>query len=203
MLDKTIIKQADVVLLGYPLMWSMSDDIRRNNLLTYERLTRADGPAMTWSMHSIGFLDLNDYEKADSNFQRSYASYVRAPFNVWTETQSGIGAVNFLTGIGGFLQAVVFGYGGLRLKIDQIEIKPTGHLPNQATKFVLYGIKYQGDILDLTINANSTYEIFVREQNPNSTVPLAYQHGQDRGILKLNDRLSYPINTLLIIRPSP
>ncbi len=89
-------------------MWPMSDEIRRNDLLTYERLTRTSGPAMTWSMHSIGFLDLNDFDKADENFQRSYASYVRAPFNVWTDTQSGIGTVNFLKGRGGFLQTVVF-----------------------------------------------------------------------------------------------
>jgi trehalose/maltose hydrolase-like predicted phosphorylase len=183
-------------------MWPMSDEIRRNNLLAYERLTRTSGPAMTWSMHSIGFLDLNDFAKADDNFRRSYASYVRAPFNVWTETQSGIGAVNFLTGIGGFLQAVVFGYGGIRLKIDQLEFKPTGHLPEQATKFIYHGIKYQGDVLDLTVNNNNTYEIFVREQNPNSTVPLAYQHGETSGVLKVNDRLSFPVNTLLIIRPS-
>jgi trehalose/maltose hydrolase-like predicted phosphorylase len=46
-LDKTIVKQADVVLLGFPLMWPMTDEIKRNNLLTYERLTRTDGPAMT------------------------------------------------------------------------------------------------------------------------------------------------------------
>ncbi len=63
-------------------MWPMTDEIKRNNLLTYDRLTRADGPAMTWSIHSIGFLDLNDFDKADQNFRRSYASYVRSPFNV-------------------------------------------------------------------------------------------------------------------------
>jgi hypothetical protein len=81
-LDKTIVKQADVVLLGSPLMWPMTDEIKRNNLLTYERLTRADGPAMTWSIFSIGFLDLSDFDNGDQNFRRSYASYVRAPFNV-------------------------------------------------------------------------------------------------------------------------
>jgi trehalose/maltose hydrolase-like predicted phosphorylase len=81
-LDKTIVKQADVVLVGFPLMWPMSDETKRNNLLNYEHLTRADGPAMTWSMHSIGFLDLSDFDKADQNFRRSYASYIRFPFNV-------------------------------------------------------------------------------------------------------------------------
>lgn len=81
-LDKTIIKQADVVLLDFPLMWPMSDEVKRNDLLAYEAVTRSDGPAMTWSMHSIGFLELGDYDKADQNFRRSYAAYVRPPFNV-------------------------------------------------------------------------------------------------------------------------
>ena len=63
-------------------MWPMSNEVRRNDLLAYERLTRIDGPAMTWSMHSIGFLELGDFNKADQLFQRSYQSYVRAPFNV-------------------------------------------------------------------------------------------------------------------------
>jgi hypothetical protein len=63
-------------------MWPMSDEVRRNDLLAYEPLTRADGPAMTWSMHSIGFTELGDFDKAQQLFQRSYATYVRPPFNV-------------------------------------------------------------------------------------------------------------------------
>ena len=81
-LGNTTIKQADVVLLGFPLMWPMSAEVRRNDLLTYEPLTRDDGPAMTWSMHSIGFIELGDFVKAEQLFRRSYETYVRPPFNV-------------------------------------------------------------------------------------------------------------------------
>jgi hypothetical protein len=49
----------------------MSDKVKNNNLLVYEPLTRDGGPAMTWSMYSIGLL-----------YQRSYENYVRSPFNV-------------------------------------------------------------------------------------------------------------------------
>jgi trehalose/maltose hydrolase-like predicted phosphorylase len=45
--DKEI-KQADVVLIGFPLMWPMKSEIRRNDLLFYENKTRINGPAMTW-----------------------------------------------------------------------------------------------------------------------------------------------------------
>ena len=41
-------KQADVVLLGFPLMHPMSSDIRRNDLEMYEPVTELNGPAMTW-----------------------------------------------------------------------------------------------------------------------------------------------------------
>ena len=54
-LDKTMIKQADVVLLGFSLMWLI---------------------------YAIGYLELSDFDKADQHFQRAYQSYVRPPFNV-------------------------------------------------------------------------------------------------------------------------
>ena len=51
------IKQADVVLIGFPLMFSgasMNKEIRKNDLLFYENLTRINGPAMTWgSVYNI------------------------------------------------------------------------------------------------------------------------------------------------------
>lgn len=37
-----------------------------------------------------------------------------APPQVWTENSDGSGAVNFLTGMGGFLQAALFGFTGFR-----------------------------------------------------------------------------------------
>jgi hypothetical protein len=170
-------------------------------------------------MHSIGYTELGDFDKAEQLFRRSYETYVRPPFNVsdfifssfrielfgvsqvWTEAQSGVGAVNFITGAGGFLQAVLFGYGGIRLKLDQLEFKPRGHLPAQTTKFIFHGIKYQGTSFDLTID-NKMYEVFVSTQNNDDCIPLVYEHGEHRGLLKTNDRLSFPVGTPLIIRRS-
>lgn len=95
----------------------------------------------------------------------------------------------------------MFGYGGIRLKLDQLEFKPRGHLPNKTTKLILRGIKYQGTTLDITID-NKIYEIFVRAQNSSDSVPLVYQQGIHSGPLKLNDRLVLPIDTHMIIRRS-
>ncbi|CAF2922839.1 unnamed protein product [Rotaria sp. Silwood2] len=192
------IKQADVVLLGFPLMWPMSKEVRRNDLLTYERLTRDDGPAMTWSMHAIGHLELNDFELAEELFRRSYETYVRPPFNVWTEARSGVGAVNFITGAGGFLQAVLFGYGGLRLTLNELEIMPPSRLPNRSTQLVFHGLKYNGATLDLTIE-KEMYHVSVRALNNDNSKSILYEHEQQRGSLRVNDILSFPVDTRLII----
>lgn len=41
-------KQADVVLLGYPVPFPLSPQVRRQNLEMYEAVTSPQGPAMTW-----------------------------------------------------------------------------------------------------------------------------------------------------------
>lgn len=69
---------------------------------------------MTWSMFAANYLGTSEYWRANEYFERGYKSYVRPEFKVWSETPLGYdGSANFLTGIGGFLQALIFGYGGL------------------------------------------------------------------------------------------
>ena len=45
------VKQADTVMLGYPLGLPMTPEIRRNDLEAYEPVTDPHGPAMTWVRH--------------------------------------------------------------------------------------------------------------------------------------------------------
>jgi len=77
---------------------------------------------------------------------------VQAPFNVWTETPTG-GAVNFLTGAGGFLQGVLFGYGGMRLTSSALEIVP--QLPEGTNEMAFRMLHYQQCRFDLTWDNNS------------------------------------------------
>ncbi len=92
-------------------------------------------------------------------------------------------------------------HGGIRLKLNQLEFNPRGRLPDQGTKFIFHDIKYQGFVLDLIVD-NNTYEIFVSAHSNIDYIPLVYEHGEHRGSLKVNDRLSFPIDTRLIIRRS-
>lgn len=110
------IKQADVILLGYPLMWDpviQNRQIRLNDLNYYEPVTDENGPAMSWSMYAIGHLEFKDTERAFNLFRKSYNN-THPPFYVWSEIPKG-GGTNFITGAGGFLQCVINGYGGLRI----------------------------------------------------------------------------------------
>ncbi|XP_017049070.1 protein-glucosylgalactosylhydroxylysine glucosidase [Drosophila ficusphila] len=109
----TTVKQADTILLGYPLLFD-TGSTHLNDLRFYANVTRESGPAMTWSMFAANYMRSIDHEVANEFFERGYKSYVRPEFKVWSETPVGYeGSANFLTGIGGFLQALISGYGGL------------------------------------------------------------------------------------------
>jgi trehalose/maltose hydrolase-like predicted phosphorylase len=82
------VKQADVVLLHYPLGMEMDETVRRSDLEYYSERTDLHGPAMTWGMHSIGFLDLEDPISAGKYFNMSFQDNLHPPLQVWTETVS-------------------------------------------------------------------------------------------------------------------
>jgi trehalose/maltose hydrolase-like predicted phosphorylase len=133
----TTIKQADVVLLGFPLGMNMSLSTRTNDLKIYEAVTDYNGPAMTWAMNAVAYLEIGDPVTAAARFKRGYAN-AQPPFNVWTETPTG-GAINFITGAGGFLQSVIYGYPGLRLKQDAM-VFTHPQLPDGVTQLALTGV---------------------------------------------------------------
>ena len=124
------------MLAGFPLMYGMAASTRAQDLRVYQAATDPAGPAMTWGMHAIGHLELGQEEEAEEMFHRSYAPYVQVgpgvearqePFYMWTEVAGGQGAVNFITGMGGFLQAVLHGYLGVRAHLDRMEVLPRLH----------------------------------------------------------------------------
>ena len=149
----TQIKQADTVLVGYPLMYNMSVTTRKNDLETYEAVTDPGGPAMTWGMYAIGYLELGQEERAGDLFRKSYQPYYHPPFYMWTENVNGTGAVNFITGMGGFLQGVMFGYLGLRVRLDRLEFSPV--LPQHTSSMSLKGVDYYKAVFDVQVNQDS------------------------------------------------
>merc|ERR1711972_139911 len=119
---------------------NMSATVRKADLEYYAPRTDENGPAMTWAMHAVGYMELGDAALAASNFNRSFAN-AQSPFLVWTETPTG-GAVNFLTGAGGFLQGALFGLTGMRIWKTHLAVNPT--FVEGMTKVKARGIHYRG-----------------------------------------------------------
>eukprot|EP00937_MAST-01D_sp_MAST-1D-sp2_P003242 g3242.t1 len=153
----TKVKQADTILLGYPLMYPLDPVVKRNDLLYYANVTDPAGPAMTWSMHAVGFLDLGRDAEAAVFFRRGYADNALGPFHFWRETKGGGGAMNFITGAGGFLQSVWAGYGGCRFANGTLTIARPRPPPN-ATVLTLRGVHFLGTALDVEIGT-STFSV--------------------------------------------
>ncbi|NWU72359.1 PGGHG glucosidase, partial [Pterocles burchelli] len=143
------VKQADVVLLGFPLMHPMSAEVRRNDLETYEPVTDPHGPAMTWSMFAVGWLELREVQRARSQLEKCFSN-ITEPFEIWVENADGSGAVNFLTGMGGFLQAVLFGYTGFRITRTSLRFSPA--LPDDTNEVTVTGVSYLGNKLEFSIS---------------------------------------------------
>ncbi|XP_074086767.1 protein-glucosylgalactosylhydroxylysine glucosidase [Macrotis lagotis] len=139
-----MVKQADVILLGYPVPYPLSRDVRRKNLETYEAVTSAEGPAMSWSMFAVGWMELKEMPKAHGHLRKCFSN-ISEPFKVWTENPDGSGAVNFLTGMGGFLQAVLFGFTGFRITRAGLTFDPT--CSTEVLAMGIPGVSYLGNKL--------------------------------------------------------
>ena len=162
----TQVKQADVILLGFPLGYNMTPEVRTNDLRIYEPRTNPRGPAMTKAMFAVNWLEVGREDKATEAFKRGFAN-AQAPFKVWTETADGGGVVNFITGAGGFLQSVIFGYGGLRLRENELRFRP--RLPPETTSLSLIGVNYLGNSIDFIISADKS-KILVTSRGQSSPV---------------------------------
>ncbi|MBA4866360.1 glycoside hydrolase family 65 protein [Streptomyces sp. PSKA54] len=160
------IKQADTVLLMYPLEWPMPDGAAAATLDYYTERTDPDGPAMTDSVHAIDAAAIGEPGCAAYTFlQRAYRPFARGPFALFSEARgdkagagdplAGSPAQDFLTGKGGFLQVFTHGLTGLRLRENTVRLDPT--LPPQLEDGVrLSGLRWQGRTYDIAIGPEET-----------------------------------------------
>lgn len=156
------VKQADTILIGYPLLFPMNESTRRNDLNFYVHATRESGPAMTYSMFAINYLDIGDVKDANEMLGRSYKPYIRQPFNVWSEVSEGQdGAANFITGAGGFLQVIFNGFFGIRVHVEYLEIK-NPRLSEKCSRMKIKGILYLNSTFEIEIKDDSAYFTFTR-----------------------------------------
>ncbi|UQA95324.1 discoidin domain-containing protein [Streptomyces halobius] len=160
------IKQADTVLLMYPLEWPMSQRQAAATLDYYAARTDPDGPAMTDSVHAIDAAGIGEPGCSTYTYLlRSIKPFVRGPFAQFSEARgakagagdplAGKPAQDFLTGKGGFLQTFTHGLTGLRLREDRVRLDPM--LPPQLSDGVtLRGLRWQGRTYDIALGAHQT-----------------------------------------------
>ncbi|MFN3840126.1 MAG: glycoside hydrolase family 65 protein [Cyclobacteriaceae bacterium] len=125
-----MIKQADVNLLAFPLDVISDRTQIEKDLTYYESKMSPDGPAMGFAVLATLYARLGKPDKAYEIFLRSYKPNEVPPFGVIAETAGGTNPY-FVTGAGGMLQAVMFGFGGLQITdtgISQRKIPLPQHL---------------------------------------------------------------------------
>ncbi|MFH9265346.1 discoidin domain-containing protein [Streptomyces sp. NPDC017546] len=160
------IKQADTVLLTYPLEWPMEPGAAAATLDYYAARTDPDGPAMTDSVHAIDAAAIGDPGcSAYTYLQRAVRPFMRGPYDLFSEARgdkagaedplSGFPADDFLTGKGGLLQVFTHGLTGLRLREDGVRLDPT--LPPQLREGVtLTGLRYRDAVYEVGIGPRTT-----------------------------------------------
>jgi trehalose/maltose hydrolase-like predicted phosphorylase len=136
--DGVDIKQADVNLLAYPLEIVSDRSQIEKDLKYYEPRMSPEGPAMGNSVLATLYSKLGNQEKAYELFVRSYKQNEVPPFGVLAETGGGTNPY-FATGAGGMLQAVISGFGGLKITDKGIIQEKTG-LPKKWKSLHLKGV---------------------------------------------------------------
>lgn len=133
------IKQADVVLLAYPL-GTLTDhtDIRRNLEYYDARTDHAYGPAMTKSIYATIYQRLGMTEQAHDFFQAGYQVLERPPFGALAECAK-CDNPYIATGAGGLLQTMIYGFGGLEIT-DQGLVQRSSKLPAAWKSLTLIGV---------------------------------------------------------------
>lgn len=108
---------------------------------------------------------------------------------MWTEVAGGGGAPNFLTGIGGYLQSLIFGYGGIRLLDDKMTLKPT--LPKNCSSISIFDLDYLGNHIDIKADAHMVkVEVTHKDE---SSHPLSMEFDGEVTVLDTGHAVSFPM----------
>jgi trehalose/maltose hydrolase-like predicted phosphorylase len=193
------IKQADVVLINYPLEFRLNGTQALNDLDFYARAQSPDGPAMTWAMFAVDALDLSPHGCASwTYFLMASQPYLRAPYYQFSEqilddiyaNGDTNPAFPFLTGHGGFLQIPTHGFTGYRPRLDAFYLDPS--IPPQLEKGInVKGMKHQGAAFDVEITTTNT-TIYRRRNTKNLSPVTVRVKGTEDYVLLPGQRLTIP-----------
>jgi trehalose/maltose hydrolase-like predicted phosphorylase len=140
-------------LLSYPLGMPMAADVKRANLQHAVRrmLGGPRGALMGGTLLSVVAAELGDRALVDTLLEPSYDGYLKGPFLMISETPTN-DAVSFVTGAGGFLQQVIYGWTGLRLGPSGVEPAFAPVLPSRVSRLALRNLTARGRRFDVIVD---------------------------------------------------
>ena len=151
--EKSKSKQADALLLLHPGSLDLPEAEQKKLYEFYAPRVIANGPAMTDAIHAIAAARLGMGEEALKRFQESYRPFVRPPFHMFSEKRTRDN-VCFLTGAAGVVEAVLYGFAGLRLEPDPSDATRAHmapHLPSGWKALRLRNVHWRGKRWDVEI----------------------------------------------------
>jgi protein-glucosylgalactosylhydroxylysine glucosidase len=142
-------------LLSYPLGVPMSERAKRSQLEQAVKSMLEEGPGamMGSTLLSVDAAELGDRALLDSLLPHSYRSWIQGPFLMLSETPDKKDAVNFLTGAGGFLQQVIYGWTGLRIGEKGLEPLYPPLLPSRIKRLTLRNVYSRGQRYDVVVDS--------------------------------------------------
>ncbi|MBX6330227.1 MAG: glycoside hydrolase family 65 protein, partial [Gemmatimonadaceae bacterium] len=161
-----------VPLLAYPLALPMSDAAKRTDLDSAARrlIAKGGGAMMTETLYPVVAAELGDRALVDSLLPRTYRPHLRGPFGLLAETPRN-DAVSFVTGAGGFLQQVIYGYTGLRLTDSGVVRAFPPVLPSSVHRLTLRNVALRGARYDVIVEGDST-RLFARGAADTARAPI-------------------------------
>lgn len=150
--DGRLTKQADVELLAFPLEAVQDSEQVARDLDFYAGVIDPDGPAMSFSVYAIVSAYLGRGTDALAYLRRAFVPNTRPPFWLFSETPTNE-EFHFLTGVGGALQAFLYGFSGIRLREGYTIVDPL--LPPGWTRLHLRGLVLCGARCDLDIRPDA------------------------------------------------
>ncbi|KAI9782579.1 MAG: alpha,alpha-trehalase ath1 [Geoglossum umbratile] len=181
-----VVKQADVVLLSYPVGSVSNSSEALRDLDWYAQAQSADGPAMTFANYMISAAELSPSGCSALTYSfTAFEPYVRGPFYQFSEQQDDNFQTNggtnpafpFLTGSGGFSQVAPYGFLGYRPKLEGFYVAPwtVPHLEQVKIRDIVYmGATFRPvmNATHTTITRIATQSPYLVDANPNGAVPI-------------------------------
>ena len=161
--DKITWMGSSLAWLMYPnLDLAMSPQVRKNDFefqLNELKVHGDDPNEMMMVMLAVGAAETGDAKSAGEWIERNLVGFLKAPFNVRTETAAN-NAGYILATSAGFVQSFVYGLSGLRIDDKGLDEAYAPALPPQWKSLTLKNIAFRGKHYDIIVsrdaNGNAT-----------------------------------------------